>query len=331
MKPSLRLIDVSIPPTHQVGRIEWPLESIANPQTEFATVRIAPADSDAVEAWFQAQNAEGHVVIFVHGFNVPFDGAVYRLAQLIADAEPMAAPILFTWPSLGSAFAYVYDRESAAYSRDALEDLLRTAAANPRVTSITILAHSMGTWLAMETLRQYAMRSGRIDPKINNVILASPDLDADVFRMQFLSLGEERPNFTFLIARDDRALLISRLLAAGVTRVGSADITREPYRSALAQVEGVTVVDMTGLGQSDRTNHLLFAESPQAVRLLSAMFMMGQANDPNAQVGIPTSMGAMVIILAQGAVTMVDPPEAPTSAAPKPDEPLERPEPMEPP
>jgi esterase/lipase superfamily enzyme len=303
---SMARIEVSVPVTHHVGRIEWPEEQTADPATEFATVAVTPVDAEAVRAWFRGSDFNGHVLIFVHGFNVPFDGAVYRLAQLVRDAQPTAAPVLFTWPSLGSTFAYVYDRESAAYSRDALEAILRLAAESSDVTDITILAHSMGTWLTMEALRQYAIRSGRVDPKISNVIMASPDLDADVFRLQFNALGEQRPNFTFLIARDDRALMLSRLLAAGVTRVGAADVMREPWRSALDEVEGVTVVDMTALGSADRTNHLLFAESPEAVRLLSTIFVSGGGDDPSSHVAVGARLGAAIVVLAQTAASAVD-------------------------
>ncbi|OWK26464.1 hypothetical protein AJ87_04725 [Rhizobium yanglingense] len=64
----------------------------------------------------------------------------------------------------------------------------------------------MGTWLTVEALRQMAIRDGHVASKINNVILASPDLDVDVFGRQFVSLGEERPHFTIFVSRDDRAL-----------------------------------------------------------------------------------------------------------------------------
>ncbi|MGO8506541.1 alpha/beta hydrolase, partial [Rhizobium leguminosarum] len=60
---------------------------------------------------------------------------------------------------------------STNYSRDALEELLTRTAANPSVSDITIMAHSMGTWLTVEALRQMAIRNGHVAPKINNVIL----------------------------------------------------------------------------------------------------------------------------------------------------------------
>ena len=62
------------------------------------------------------------VLVFVHGFNNRFEDAVFRFAQIIHDSRADVAPVLFTWPSKGSVFAYGYDRESANYSRDALED-----------------------------------------------------------------------------------------------------------------------------------------------------------------------------------------------------------------
>ena len=88
------VVDVSIPPAHQIGAVEWPRRREA-------------------EAWMNAQLKEGRLLIFVHGFNVPFDRAVYSLAQLTNDSGIQAAPVLFTWPSLGRIYAYVYDRESA--------------------------------------------------------------------------------------------------------------------------------------------------------------------------------------------------------------------------
>ena len=78
------------------------------------------------------------------------------------------------------------------------------------------MAHSMGTWLAMESLRQMAIRDGRVQPKIKNVILASPDIDVDVFARQWTELGDKRPKFTIFVSQDDRALQVSRLISGDV-------------------------------------------------------------------------------------------------------------------
>lgn len=315
------ILTVSIPPRHRMGVVEWPKRAVADPAREFATLSVTPTDHDQSLAWFEAQKSEGHVLIFVHGFNVPFDSAVYHFAQLVHDAAPKAAPVLFTWPSKGRVTAYVYDRESANYSRDALEDVLRLAARSPDVHEVTIFAHSMGTWLAMEALRQYAIREGRVDPKIDNVVLAAPDLDVDVFFRQFATLGQERPHFTFLISRDDHALQVSRMLAGGVTRVGAVDISQEPYRSKLEQTPDITVLDMTKLKTGDRVNHSKFAASPQVVQLLGAGLMTGPSLG-GASPGLGVQAGAVIMRLTQKAGVALDAvigaPAAAAGAGPRP-------------
>src|SRR5258708_17477394 len=95
---------------------------------------------------------------------------------------------LFTWPAGGAAIDYVYDRDSAMYSRDALEALLQALVKDPSVGSISILAHSMGNYLVVETLRQMAIRNRELSPKIRDVMLASPDIDVDVFRRQIAEI-----------------------------------------------------------------------------------------------------------------------------------------------
>ncbi|TIO90736.1 MAG: alpha/beta hydrolase, partial [Mesorhizobium sp.] len=86
-----------------------------------------------------------------------------------------------------------------------------------------------------------ALEDGRVSPKIRNVILASPDLDVDVFGRQWTELGSHKPKFTITVSRDDRALAVSRLIAGNVDRVGQADPSKEPYKSKL-QAAGITAV-----------------------------------------------------------------------------------------
>ena len=102
------------------------------------------------------------------------------------------------------------------------------------VRDITIFAHSMGSWLTMEALRQYSIRNGGLNDKITNVVLASPDLDVDVFWRQMETLGPDRPPFTILVTQDDRALWFSRLIA-GASRLGGTDPTSPEVLERLQQ------------------------------------------------------------------------------------------------
>lgn len=289
-------IAVSIPPddAREIGEVQWPKKLPANPAREFVTLKADRIDEATASARFREQiEATGsrHVLVFVHGYNNRFEDAVYRFAQIVHDSDADVVPILFTWPSRGELLAYTYDRESTNFSRDGLERLLTLLAEDKSVSEISVLAHSMGNWLTLESLRQMAIRNGHIASKIHDVMLAAPDVDVDVFRTQVQSFGEPRPRFTLFVSRNDKALAFSRRLWGSTDRLGAIDPNSEPYRSELQQ-EGIAVVDLTNTQSADRLNHATFAESPDAVRLIGRQLAGGQ--DLNTfEVGVGDRVGAL--------------------------------------
>lgn len=266
---SFNSLVVSIPPgqNRKVGEIQWPARVPANPEREFAVLDVRKVASEGQAlAWYRKnRNAKRQAVIFVHGFNNTYADAVFRFAQLTHDAGINAAPILFTWPSRANVFDYLYDKESTNYSRRALEDLIIQVARSPDVGEITVLAHSMGTWLTMEALRGIAMREGAVPAKVGNVVLASPDIDVDVFRRQMIEMGPRRPRFTIFASTADKALEVSRWISGGINRVGGTDPT--PYADVIKQL-GITVIDTSASGSKDALGHNAFADSPEIIALL---------------------------------------------------------------
>ncbi|MBX4909100.1 MULTISPECIES: alpha/beta hydrolase [Rhizobium] len=304
---AVNAVDVSIPPeaNRTVGQVQWPKRLPADPLRDFVTVSVDPLEGErAGESWLKTHMPKSRrVLVFVHGFNNRYEDAVYRFAQIVHDSHADVAPVVFTWPSRASIFDYNYDKESTNYSRDALEELLTRTAANPAVSDVTVMAHSMGTWLTVEALRQMAIRNGHVASKINNVILASPDLDVDVFGRQFMSLGKDRPHFTIFVSRDDRALALSRRISGNIDRLGQIDPSAEPYRSKL-EAAGITVLDLTKLKGGDRLNHGKFAESPEVVKLIGDRLIAGQTiTDSN--VGLGEAVGAVAMGAAQTAGSAV--------------------------
>jgi len=275
-------IAVSIPPAsvRQRGDVPLPSSLPANPERDFTILRADRMDLAQAKASFDARirrTPGRRVLIFVHGFNTRFEEAVYRFAQIVYDARVDVAPVLFTWPSGGNVTDYVYDRDSAMYSRDALEAVLQALVKDQNVNSISILAHSMGNYLAVETLRQMSIRDHGLSPKIQDVMLASPDIDVDVFRRQIAEIdaGPRPAQFTLFVSRDDRALGLSSFLARDSTRLGALDPSKEPYRSILEQGR-VQVVDLTGMASSDFTNHGKFA-SGEVVGAIGERLAEGQS------------------------------------------------------
>lgn len=281
MEPAFAEITVSIPPlsVRKVGEVAWPRKLPSDPATDFATLKAEEIGRDDAKNWLATavrKNGDGSVLVFIHGFNNRFEDSVYRFAQIVEDSGVRSAPILVTWPSRGSVLAYGYDRESTNYTRNALEMLFQYLAREPNVKEVSILAHSMGNWLALEALRQMAIRNGRLPAKFENVMLASPDVDVDVFRQQIADMGEQHPNFTLFVSRDDRALAVSRRVWGDVARLGAIDPEMAPFKQELAESD-ITVIDLTKVKASDKLHHGKFAESPEVVRLIGARISEGQA------------------------------------------------------
>lgn len=306
---SLAAVVVSIPPDarREIGQIQWPQRTPPDPATEFATLSVKTLQgSPQEESWLRAHKSPSRrILLFVHGFNTGFDAALFRFAQIVHDSGADATPVLFTWPSRGSVFEYSYDRESANFSRDALEKLLRRLSESPNVSEITILAHSMGAWLASESLRQMAIREGRVREKIRSVIFAAPDLDVDVFQSQLRSLGDRRPRFVIFVSRGDRALWLSRRIAGNVERLGRVDPDAKPW---LAEA-GVDVIDLTGTQSGGFLRHGKFAENPDVVRYLGMQLINEEGSDAQAGLGERTMrrVSSAAGLMVGAPIAIVDP------------------------
>ncbi len=301
-------IVVSIPPGRAPGEVRWPTTGPADPTRDFAVLRTDRMTLAEAKANFdrRVRAVPGRrVLVFVHGFNTRFEEAVYRFAQIVYDSNVKVAPVLFTWPSGGNVTDYVYDRDSAMYSRDALEKVLQAIADDPNVGSISILAHSMGNYVLVELLRQMSIRDRGLPSKIRDVMLASPDIDVDVFRRQIATIdaSPRTTQFTLFVSRDDRALGLSSLIARDSTRLGSLDPTKQPYLTMLEDSH-VKVIDLTTLRSDDPTNHGKFA-SGEVVQAIGSRLASGQRlNDGGG--GVVESIGAFTggaIGLAAGVAT----------------------------
>ncbi|RUX28853.1 alpha/beta fold hydrolase [Mesorhizobium sp. M7A.F.Ca.US.011.01.1.1] len=318
--PSFADITVSIPPAsvRKAGEVAWPKKLPSNPATDFAVVKAEELTLETAKGWLHAsvrKTPDHSVLVFIHGFNNRFEDAVYRFAQIAEDTGTDSVPILVTWPSRGSALAYGYDRESTNYTRNALELLFQYLARDPEIKEVSILAHSMGNWLALESLRQMAIRNGGLPAKFKNVMLAAPDVDVDVFRTQIADMGKQHPQFTLFVSQDDRALKVSRRVWGNIPRLGSIDPEQAPYKEELAS-ENVTVIDLTKIKSGDRLNHGKFASSPQIVQLIGARMAGGQTLTDNriglgdtivqATTGAAAAAGSAAGLMIAAPVAMVD-------------------------
>lgn len=280
-------LDVSVPPDRTPGQIAWPKEGRpADRETQFLTTRaqVYPGAADfraaLGEALRRAPGSEREAIVFVHGFNNNFAEGAYRLAQLGHDLGVTATLVHYSWPSLAHPLGYAYDRDSALFARDGLENLLREVAA-AGAQRIAIIAHSMGAALTMETLRQIAIAGDqRLRSKISGVVLISPDVDVDVFHAQAARIDPLPEPFVIFTSTRDRALALSARLSGQKERLGNIkDI------GAVSDLK-VTFLDTTAF--STGAGHFNIGNSPALISILGRLPDLDSAfaGDPTSRAGL---------------------------------------------
>ena len=284
------LTTIGVPQGHETGAIERPGFGGPDPKRHFSV--ITKRSMDETE-FFQeiATHVSGRVgvardiLLYVHGFNTSLDDARFRLAQIVADGNFAGVATLFTWNSRGGLMNYESDKEAATVSRDALEQLLRGLARTPGVGRVHILAHSMGAWLTMETLRAIAI-SGHpdLDGRLGQVMLANPDIDLSVFRQQVSRL--DPGHVSIFIASNDRALSMSSRIAGDRQRLGALDPAKPEDKAELDRL-GVSVSDISSFS-TDFIGHGAFAEAPDVVKGIGAQITAPRAGESDKQAVIDT-------------------------------------------
>ncbi len=294
--------DVSIPPQREVGEVSWPQGPMPDPQTDFVVTDAGRYSSSSafrtdIRTALQALPPEDReVVVFVHGYNNNFASGLFRIAQMAHDYDAPGLTAHFAWPSAGTPFGYVFDRESAAFSRDALEAFLRdlhTAGAR----RILLVGHSLGGHITMETLRQIRISGDdAVLSSLSGVVLISPDIDIEVFQSQARVVDPLPQPFVVFTSSNDRALRLSAGITGRQNRLGNIG---EP--EDVAEFD-IVLVDVTAFqsGAGDWANHSTVATSPSLINLFRGLPAFGQR-----QAEIPVGLWSGTILTVRNATQVL--------------------------
>ncbi|MEZ5684438.1 MAG: alpha/beta fold hydrolase [Paracoccaceae bacterium] len=289
---ALRLarFEIAVPPTHEPGKISYPIaHRKPDPSRDFM---LAGAETYASAAGFEADlrgalaRNRQEAIVFVHGYNMNFAEGLYRVGQLGEDFALPGVMVHYSWPSKAHVMAYAYDRDSALFARDGFEALLQSLQ-RAGARKVTIVAHSMGSALTMETLRQIRIsgQSGLMG-QISGVVLISPDIDIDLFRAQALRVQPLPQPFILFTSKKDLALRLSTLISREEARLGSMQDV-----SKLADLK-LTVIDTAAFSTGD--GHFNVGESPELIRLLQATGQVAEVLETE-QAGHANLASAVVI------------------------------------
>lgn len=259
---------VSVPPTHQAGEIEW-TQTTPDAATDFATLAIEPIGDLTTFARDIAAGDDGReTMLFVHGYNMNHAESVYFTTQIKHDFNVVSPTVLFSWQSAGVGAGYIYDRDSTLYARNTLEQVIH-ALSKDTDRELVIVAHSLGGFLVMETLRQMAHKGDfDIGANIATLAMISPDIDGELFRAQAGDLTSFPQHTIVLASAQDKALKVSALLTGRQNRLGNVT-----DRSA---IEGfpISLIDASDLANGG-LNHSVALTSPTAISIISNMVAQG--------------------------------------------------------
>jgi esterase/lipase superfamily enzyme len=225
-----------------------------DPQRHFLVTSLIPADSTRfVQRVFAdlALSRSRDLLVFVHGFNVSFEEAAVRAAQIAADLSFDGTVVLFTWPSAASVTSYLRDLQAARNAGFHLIRLLRGPVPAAIPDRVHLLAHSMGSEVVAKAVSLLTAADSGL--RLGQVVLAAPDLDSRVFRRETLPvLSAHAARVTLYASSDDEALRASRALS-GVWRLGLGG-------DSLTVVEGMDTIDATRV-RADVLGHTLFGNA----------------------------------------------------------------------
>jgi len=138
-----------------------------------------------VQAEMQAARDAGskpQALVFIHGFNVSFEEAAIRAAQIGCDLKVPGATAFFSWPSRGTVVAYPADEATIEASEAAITRFLIDFHARCGAERIHVIAHSMGNRGLLRALQRMAANAQAAKQvKFGQIFLAAPDVDRDLF------------------------------------------------------------------------------------------------------------------------------------------------------
>jgi esterase/lipase superfamily enzyme len=241
---------VSIPWTHEVGQVEQPsLLRLEVRDDVRKHVVLHETNRQEDNAFYQQLRdqvlaaSRPEVFVFVHGYNVTFEGAARRTAQIAFDVKFAGAPIFFSWPSQGGLLQYTVDENNVEWAVPHLKQFLLEVTRRSGAQSVNLIAHSMGNRALTAALRELQLQLGEESALFNQIILAAPDIDAEIFRRDLApALIKSAERVTLYASSNDQALAASKQVH-GYARAGDSG-------ADLVVIPGLETIDVSQLDSS---------------------------------------------------------------------------------
>jgi len=254
-------VNVALPKSHEAGQLEAPsifrLEFTADPDKHVMLQSLKAMDAGSWRAEVARHAIElGNpgILVFVHGYNSSFSDAARRAAQLAFDLRFGGSTVLFSWPSRDATLEYTVDEQSAEWSVPDMKEALAGLVAAAPDTPIYVIAHSMGNRVFTRGFKALLAETPAARTPFKQIVLAAPDIDADVFRREIApAILGQGPRVTLYASSNDKALAASRGVHGGYVRLGESG-------KDIVVLQGLDTVDASGVS-TEFLGHSYYGDS----------------------------------------------------------------------
>jgi esterase/lipase superfamily enzyme len=271
----LGIAEVSIPPDHRVGKLESPsilrleFRETAARHVVLQRVMLKSDEEFYEQLGTRIQQSEGkQAFVFVHGYNVMFDDAVKRTAQIAHDLRFAGAPICYSWPSKGGLAEYTRDESNVTWTVIHLEKFLNDVVHRTGARTVHLVAHSMGNRALLQALERIALQQNAAEPVFGQLVLAAPDVDAAEFRDRYAPTARRIARQVTLYASSNDQALLASTKVHGHTRAGLSD-------GLLTVVPGVDTIDVSPIDTS-LIGHSYYGNNPEMIRDMRALVELSE-------------------------------------------------------
>ncbi len=257
---------VSIPKVHEIGEIErpsfWRFEFSEDPKKHIVIQenKVLPKEfffNQLKERINKSKKKSSF--LFIHGYNVSFADAARRTAQISYDLKFDGEPVFYSWPSKAEVTGYMADEVNIQWAQSNIKNFIVDYLTKSGAEEVFLVAHSMGNRGLTRAIIDVITEYPELKSKIKEIILAAPDIDADVFKRdiapKMVSLIQKP--ITLYVSSDDLALDASKKIH-GYPRAGDSS-------EGLMLVKGIETIDASGIDTSF-LSHSYFADTSSIIQ-----------------------------------------------------------------
>ncbi len=218
------ICDVNVPFHHDIGNLDF--DPAKGRDQSFLFQYHKSITKDSLLSSLERNNSQ-EIIVFVHGFNVKFEEAILRAAQIKYDLKFSGDIVLYTWPAgaedglfnkLLINDTYNLNFQNAKTSRSFFKTFFLNILESKK--KVHLIVHSMGHQVVIPVINEiFREKNSKI---IEELVLNAPDYDSRDFLQVVGNLKSSSRRITVYCSPGDNALVASSRVNSN-KRVGSCE------------------------------------------------------------------------------------------------------------